>query len=140
MLDGSHNSFWASTGLFPQELIIGFKEEIKISEIKTTSRNGEHRCHHTTPTLTPTLSRRAVKAMSIDRIIPGQATVSSGKPAWKNVVTKELVDTKTKMQVEVHMMNNLAARFLRITVESGFDAFVAIYSIRIQTSEGKWIC
>jgi hypothetical protein len=78
--------------------------------------------------------------MSIDRIIPGQSLTSAGKPAWKNVVTKELVDTKAKMQVEMHMMNNLAARFLRITLESGFDSFAAVYSIRIHTAEGKWLC
>jgi hypothetical protein len=41
VLEASHNTFWSTTGMFPQALIIGFKEEVKIAEIKTTTRNGE---------------------------------------------------------------------------------------------------
>ena len=120
VLDGSHNSFWMPTGMYPQELIIGFKEEVKISEIKTTTRN--------------------VRTMTIDRIIPNQPLTATGNPARKEVSKKDLMDTKGKMQVEVHSMNNVSVRFLRLVIQSSFDHFVAVFSVRVQTADGKWIC
>eukprot|EP00727_Mastigamoeba_balamuthi_P013192 m51a1_g8496 hypothetical protein (657) ;mRNA; f:30610-34281 len=111
----SHNTFWSSTGMFPQVLVMAFKEEIRVAEIKTTTRN--------------------VKQILVDRLIPSQAFVN-GKPQWKNVVSKELLDQRGKMQVEVHMVNNLPTKFLRVTLASGYDHFAAVYSIRRDSDGG----
>lgn len=36
-------------------------------------------------------------------------------------------------------MNNLAVKYLKIAIESGYDKFACIYSINIRSPEGKWL-
>jgi hypothetical protein len=43
MLDGKENSFWITTGLFPQEFVIQLSKPIQVSQIVVLSLNGEWR-------------------------------------------------------------------------------------------------
>lgn len=118
VLDSSHNTFFATTGMFPQEFIIGLKEETRILEVKTTTKN--------------------VKKMSIARVIPTQS-IASSKVVWKDIAEKEF-DSHGKIQVEVHQLNNVSVKFLRFTILSAFDNFCAVFSVRIHTADNKWLC
>ena len=40
IIDGKESTFWTTTGLYPQEVIIGFGRPVSIRTIKTNTRNG----------------------------------------------------------------------------------------------------
>lgn len=40
MLDGKDNTFWMTTGMFPQEFVVRLESSIKVSKITTLSMNG----------------------------------------------------------------------------------------------------
>lgn len=41
VLDGSDKTFWFTTGMFPQELVIAFNGEVVPANVNITSRHGQ---------------------------------------------------------------------------------------------------
>ncbi|KAH3743646.1 heat shock protein beta-11 [Pelomyxa schiedti] len=108
-LTNSSDTFYTTTGMYPQEIVLGIREDTKIAEIRITSRN--------------------IKRFSISILSTANAT-------WQEVINKELPDTKGKVQNEAHQLS-MAAKFFKFTILSGHDHFCAIYSIRIQAAGGR---
>lgn len=70
--------------MFPQEFIIGLKEETRILEVKTTTKNG-----NLFSSLYKLIMVSTVKKMSIARVIPTQS-IASSKVVWKDIAEKGL--------------------------------------------------
>ncbi len=53
ILDGSDQTFWASTGLFPQEIIISLPAKVPVERFTLSARNAKNvtvqRCEEATP-------------------------------------------------------------------------------------------
>ncbi|PRP86390.1 heat shock protein beta-11-like [Planoprotostelium fungivorum] len=119
VLNGEEHTFWSTTGGFPQEIVLGFKQEIRIAEVRTVSVN--------------------IGSLSLQRVMPKKASI--GLPEWKEVTVTEMsTDGADHQQVESHKMNNVSTRFLKIAITKSLDPFAAIYSIHVQNSDGKWLC
>eukprot|EP00026_Physarum_polycephalum_P020531 Phypoly_transcript_23167.p1 GENE.Phypoly_transcript_23167~~Phypoly_transcript_23167.p1 ORF type:complete len:180 (+),score=22.10 Phypoly_transcript_23167:25-564(+) len=118
VLEQNTTSFWATTGLYPHELFLGFREEIRVAEIKIVSSE--------------------IRTISIDRVIPNQSEVTQNL-MWKRILSLDMPRNEGQLQKETHKVNNLAIKYLKIVIEAGHDRFSAIYSINLRTPEGKWL-
>ncbi|XP_022087275.1 intraflagellar transport protein 25 homolog [Acanthaster planci] len=105
MLDGKAETFWISTGMFPQEFIISFAGMMDISKIKLS-------CYH-------------VKGLSIQR------SVQKEPSDFEVIEEKELTPSDASLQMEEFKFDSTGARHMKFIIKSGFDHFVSVHKLII---------
>jgi len=103
VIDGSENTFWSTTGMYPQELIITFDSNVTVASVSTKSFN----CKKVT------LLKSVAKQPS--NFIP----LSEG----------EIPDGEGQIQEHKHDHGETVMRHLKIIIESGYSDFSALMAV-----------
>ncbi|KFV13705.1 Heat shock protein beta-11, partial [Pterocles gutturalis] len=99
----SSETFWTTTGMFPQEFIIGFPKCVKISKVAI-------QCY-------------LVRTLRIER------SVSKDPVGFEQCVEKDLQHTEGQLQMEEFPLPDCQATYLRFIIESAFDHFVSVHRV-----------
>lgn len=105
MLDGKADSFWISTGMFPQEFIISFAGMMDVSKIKLSSFH--------------------VRGLSIQR------SVQQEPLDFEVIDERELTPSDASLQMEEFQFDSTTARHMKFIIKSGFDHFVSVHKLSI---------
>lgn len=103
IIDGNPETFWTTTGMFPQEFIICFHKHVKIEKLVIQSY--------------------LVRTLRIEK------TTSKEPLDFEQWVEKDLVHTEGQLQNEEIMARDGYATFLRFIIVSAFDHFASVHSI-----------
>eukprot|EP00992_Anisonema_acinus_P004166 TRINITY_DN14867_c0_g1_i1.p1 TRINITY_DN14867_c0_g1~~TRINITY_DN14867_c0_g1_i1.p1 ORF type:complete len:137 (+),score=21.38 TRINITY_DN14867_c0_g1_i1:54-464(+) len=110
MIDGDEKTFWVTTGMYPHEIILGFKgAHANISKIRTWT-------YH-------------VKKLIIEK------STETSPTKFTRFVELELSDKNASMQIESFQVNQAMGqevRFLRIIIASGWDDFASVHSVLVE--------
>ncbi|KAJ4941952.1 hypothetical protein JOQ06_011823 [Pogonophryne albipinna] len=104
--DGNTNTFWMSTGMFPQEFIIRFAEPTDISAVTVDSYN--------------------VKHLKIEK------NTSQSASQFESVTEKEFQQTEGHLQSNAISLNGIGATHLRLIITSGYDHFASVHRVSVQ--------
>ncbi|XP_017551026.1 intraflagellar transport protein 25 homolog [Pygocentrus nattereri] len=104
--DGKTETFWMSTGMFPQELIIRFPDNMKVSLISVHSFN--------------------VKRLRIEKNAQEEAD------KFEVVAEKEFEQTENGLQINDITLDGSTATHLRFLILSGYDHFVSVHKVGVQ--------
>ncbi|KAF1389681.1 hypothetical protein PFLUV_G00076000 [Perca fluviatilis] len=104
--DGNTNTFWMSTGMFPQEFIIRFAEPTTISAVTVDSYN--------------------VKHLKIEK------NTSQNASQFESITEKEFERTEGHLQSNAISLNGSSATHLRFIITSGYDHFVSVHRVGVQ--------
>ncbi|KAJ1635634.1 galactose-binding domain-like protein [Pavlovales sp. CCMP2436] len=106
VLDGSESTFWVTTGMFPQELVI------------TLGANAD-------------VSRVAINGAGLRRI--SIASCTSEQPgAYDTVLHETDLERVDGRQSEVFKVKMSSVRHVKLTIHAGWEHFVSISSVRLE--------
>ncbi|XP_061200756.1 intraflagellar transport protein 25 homolog [Neopsephotus bourkii] len=103
VVDGNSETFWTTTGMFPQELIIGFPKRVKISKVAIQSY--------------------LVRTLRIER------SISEDPVGFEECIEKDLEHTEGQLQKEEFPLPEFEATYLRFIIKSAFDHFVSVHRV-----------
>ncbi|XP_054429534.1 intraflagellar transport protein 25 homolog isoform X1 [Pteronotus mesoamericanus] len=103
MIDGNPETFWTTTGMFPQEFIICFHKHVRIERLVIQSY--------------------FVRTLRIEK------STSKEPVDFEQWIERDLVHTEGQLQNEEIMAHDGHATYLRFIITSAFDHFAAVYSI-----------
>ncbi|XP_058231233.1 intraflagellar transport protein 25 homolog [Hemibagrus wyckioides] len=106
MIDGNTETFWLSTGMFPQEFIIRFPDNMKISVISVHSFN--------------------VKRLRIEK------STQTDAEKFEVIAEKEFEQTEGNLQTNEISLDGSNATHLKFLILSGYDHFVSVHKVGIQ--------
>ncbi|XP_023712595.1 intraflagellar transport protein 25 homolog isoform X2 [Cryptotermes secundus] len=106
IIDGQRNTYWCTTGLYPQSFIITFPNPVIISLIKIRSY--------------------LVQLISVER------SSADAPQRFENLCETELDITDHCHQVKLLHEAKFIARHLRFTIRSGYDHVCAVYRVEVQ--------
>ncbi|KAJ8380537.1 hypothetical protein SKAU_G00013150 [Synaphobranchus kaupii] len=101
IINGNTESFWISTGMFPQEFIIRFADAVKMSLVTIHSYN--------------------VKNLKIEK------STSSDATDFDVIAQKEFEHTEGNLQANDFSLSGTTATHLRFIITSGYDHFVSVH-------------
>ncbi|XP_029915765.1 intraflagellar transport protein 25 homolog [Myripristis murdjan] len=107
IIDGNPDTFWVSTGMFPQEFIIGFAEPTKIAAVTVDCYN--------------------VKHLKIEK------NTSDNASHFEPVTEKEFEQTEGHLQSSAISLNGTSATHLRFIITSGYDHFVSVHRVSVES-------
>ncbi|KAG9261758.1 intraflagellar transport protein 25 homolog [Astyanax mexicanus] len=106
ILDGKTETFWLSTGMFPQEFIIRFPDNMKVSLISVHSFN--------------------VKHLRIEKNTLEEAD------KFQVMAEKEFEQTENSLQTNDISVDGSHATHLRFLIISGYDHFVSVHKVSVE--------
>ncbi|KAI4871414.1 hypothetical protein NFI96_013041 [Prochilodus magdalenae] len=106
IIDGKTETFWLSTGMFPQEFIIRFPDNMKVSLISIQSFN--------------------VKHLRIEKNAIEEAE------KFQVIAEKEFEQTENSLQTNDISLDGSTATHLRFLIISGYDHFVSVHKVGVQ--------
>ncbi|GIL84458.1 hypothetical protein Vretimale_19010 [Volvox reticuliferus] len=104
MLDGKDNTFWVTTGMFPQEFVLKLESCIRVSKITTLS-----------------LNVRKLAVEKCDQEKPDQ---------FEKVFEVELANRGDRLQTEVHQVN-IRAKYLKFMILQGHGEFATVNRVSV---------
>ncbi|XP_069944756.1 uncharacterized protein [Cherax quadricarinatus] len=111
MLDGRPDTFWASSGLFPQVVVLTLPGLTSVDSLTILAYN--------------------VRKVSVARSIKTQPT------DFEEVVQTELPHDEGKLQNSVLSSDQITAAHLRITIVEGHDHFCSVHKVSVAGSVGQ---
>ncbi|XP_041643655.1 intraflagellar transport protein 25 homolog [Cheilinus undulatus] len=105
--DRNAGTFWVTTGMFPQEFIIRLADTTNITAVTVDSYN--------------------VKHLKIEK------NTSPNASHFEFVTEKELDRTEGHLQSNTLSLNGSSATHLRFIITSGYDHFVSVHRVSVQT-------
>ncbi|KAJ7330588.1 Heat shock protein beta-11 [Desmophyllum pertusum] len=105
IIDGSLDTFWPTTGMFPQEFIISFSALMSIGNVKILCSN--------------------VKGLCIEK------STKTDPVDFEPLVDTEFEHTEGQMQRDELKIPVTSACHLRFLIKSGFDHFVSIHTVSV---------
>ncbi|KAI1900391.1 hypothetical protein AGOR_G00049470 [Albula goreensis] len=106
IIDGNTETFWISTGMFPQEFILRFSDPLKIKLLTIHSYN--------------------VKNLKIEK------SASSDATDFDTLSEKEFEHTEGHLQANDFSLTGTTATHLRFIITSGYDHFVSVHRVAIE--------
>ncbi|CAG00383.1 unnamed protein product [Tetraodon nigroviridis] len=106
IIDGTTQTFWMSTGLFPQEFIIRFTESTNVSAVTIESYN--------------------VKHLKLEK------NTSQSASQFESITEKEFEHVTGCLQSNTVPLNGIDATHLRFIITSGHDHFVSVHRVSVQ--------
>ncbi|MGH0124843.1 UNVERIFIED_CONTAM: hypothetical protein FKN15_036404 [Acipenser sinensis] len=115
IIDGRTETFWISTGMFPQEFIIRFSNLVKVSVVTIQCYN--------------------VQNLSIEKSVSTDA--ADFEKVMEKGLRKECTSNTLSTRLEVaiihlYIFNGTRATHLRFVVKSGFDHFVSVHRVMVE--------
>eukprot|EP00730_Choanoeca_flexa_P016970 TRINITY_DN8108_c0_g1_i4.p1 TRINITY_DN8108_c0_g1~~TRINITY_DN8108_c0_g1_i4.p1 ORF type:complete len:159 (+),score=16.60 TRINITY_DN8108_c0_g1_i4:140-616(+) len=126
VIDGNDSTFWVTTGMYPQELIISFPATMRITSLETRSAAVKHMSVHKSSNTVPTGWEDLSSAGKHKELAPAQGAGSSLH--W----CTDLEPAEGHMQIEAHKIAPTMLRHLRIMIKKGHHPFCAVYSIKAE--------
>ncbi|PIK36239.1 putative intraflagellar transport protein [Apostichopus japonicus] len=108
MIDGRLDTFWASTGLYPQEFILSFTTLVNLKTIKVNSFQ--------------------VKGLKIERSVQQEPT------DFETLKDAELSPSDASLQTEEYKVDSSTAKHLRFIITSGYDHFFSVHRLSVEGS------
>ena len=105
-LDGQKDTYWVTTGAFPQEIVITLSAPMRITSLETRTAGVRHMTIQKSTTETPS--------------------------GWDDIRVTEIPDGGDEVQTETHAVDPTTVRHLRILLRSGHGEFAAVYSVNAQ--------
>ncbi|XP_033736957.1 intraflagellar transport protein 25 homolog [Pecten maximus] len=105
MIDGDTQTFWSSTGMFPQEFIITFTSVVNIARIELCCSN--------------------VKNVIFEKCKDPDPL------KFEKITERELTHGDGQLQNEDISVNGAEAQHLRVIIESAYDHFISIHRINV---------
>lgn len=114
MLDGKHETYYVTTGVYPQEFLVAFKAgTVNVSRI--------------------TLVMNSVKKLRIEK------STEQVPSKFEGIVDCEVSSREGGRQIEQFQVNKATVgnrvTFLKVVVESGHDDFAAFYELSVEGEE-----
>ncbi|XP_031425917.1 intraflagellar transport protein 25 homolog [Clupea harengus] len=106
IIDGNGETFWMSTGMFPQAFTISFPSPTEIADISLQSYN--------------------VKGLKIEKCI------SEEVGTFETLAERELEHTEELLQA-LKISLNTSTTLLRFTITSGYDHFVSVNEVHMSS-------
>ncbi|KAM6930917.1 intraflagellar transport protein 25 homolog [Xenentodon cancila] len=106
IVDGNVQTFWMSTGMFPQEFVIRFAEPAVFSALSVDSYN--------------------VKHLKIEK------NTSPNASQFESVTEKEFEPTEGRLQSNTISLNDCTATHLRFIITSGYNHFVSVHKVSVR--------
>uniref|UniRef100_A0A0B6ZAJ5 F5/8 type C domain-containing protein n=1 Tax=Arion vulgaris TaxID=1028688 RepID=A0A0B6ZAJ5_9EUPU len=103
IIDGNTETFWATTGMFPQEVVIKFQALMKITNVHVCSYN--------------------IRRLKLE------ASETEDGSMYSSLAERELEDTDSQLQQEEVQFGEKRAYSLRIVIESGYDHFISLHKV-----------
>ncbi|XP_059162858.1 intraflagellar transport protein 25 homolog [Physella acuta] len=103
IIDGNSETFWSTTGMFPQEVVIRFQTLMKITNIHVLSYN--------------------IKKLRLE------ASENEDYSKYDTIAEKKFDETDSQLQQEEIQIGEKTAMCLRLVVESGYDHFICINKV-----------
>uniref|UniRef100_A0A8P0TJ40 Intraflagellar transport protein 25 homolog n=1 Tax=Canis lupus familiaris TaxID=9615 RepID=A0A8P0TJ40_CANLF len=103
MIDGNPETFWTTTGMFPQEFIICFHKHVRIERLIIQSY--------------------FVRTLKIEK------STSKEPVDFEPWIERDLVHTEGQLQNEEIMARDGHATYLRFIIISAFDHFASVHSV-----------
>lgn len=104
MCDGKDNTFWATTGMYPQEFVLKLESAIRVSKITTLSMN--------------------VRKLAVEKC-------ETEKPdQFEKVFEVELANRGERLQTEVHQVN-IRAKYLKFIILGGHGEFATVNRVSV---------
>ncbi|XP_006879767.1 PREDICTED: intraflagellar transport protein 25 homolog [Elephantulus edwardii] len=103
IIDGNPETFWTTTGMFPQEFIICFHKHVRIERLIIRSY--------------------FVRTLRIEK------STSQESGDFEQLIERELVHTEGQLQNEEIVVRDGSATHLRFIIKSAFDHFASVHSI-----------
>nr|XP_033772453.1 intraflagellar transport protein 25 homolog isoform X2 [Geotrypetes seraphini] len=103
ILDGKLETFWTTTGTFPQEFIISFNGSARINKL--------------------TVQSYLVRNLKIEK------SISKDPISFEKCAEKDLENSEGQLQTEEFMLSGCQATHLRFIIESSYDHFVSIHRV-----------
>ncbi|KAM4616083.1 intraflagellar transport protein 25 homolog [Polymixia lowei] len=107
IIDGKAETFWMSTGMFPQEFIIRFAEPMRIAVMTIDCYN--------------------VKSLKIEK------NTSDNASHFEAIAEKEFEHTEGHLQSNTISLNGTSATHLRFLITSGYDHFVSVHRVSVES-------
>ncbi|CAH1775630.1 unnamed protein product [Owenia fusiformis] len=105
MIDGQTETFWTSTGMFPQEFIISFQQLMNVNTIKMDTFN--------------------VKGLQLERSVQNEPN------DFQPLDEKDLVSTDGQLQHNEFSFSSTTAQHLRVVINSGHDHFISVHKLHV---------
>ncbi|XP_063410633.1 intraflagellar transport protein 25 homolog [Mytilus trossulus] len=105
IIDGDSETFWTTTGLFPQEFVIKFTSMMNMSKVELASCN----------------VRRLILEKSMD----------SEPLNFEPIKEIEMNSHDGQLQSEEINLGNVQAQHLRVVIDSAYDHFAAVYRLHV---------
>ncbi|XP_004273873.2 intraflagellar transport protein 25 homolog isoform X2 [Orcinus orca] len=103
IIDGNPETFWTTTGMFPQEFIICFHKHVRIERLLIQSY--------------------FVRTLRIEK------STSKEPVDFEQWIERDLVHTEGQLQNEEIMVHDGHATYLRFIIVSAFDHFASVHSV-----------
>ncbi|UJR25033.1 hypothetical protein I4U23_006393 [Adineta vaga] len=112
ILDPSENVFWMTTGLYPQEFIITFKEPIDIREIRFVTTN-------------------------VKRFV--MSSTSNQEPKnFETLLEKTLPNSENKLQTTPHTLDrSVEVRHFKCVILAGYDSFASVHALKFDSGNSR---
>lgn len=107
IIDGKKETFWITTGLFPQEFIIRFPDNMKILTVSIHSYN--------------------IKRLRIEK------STSDDGDHFEEVADTEFEHIESSLQANDVSVNVSNATHLRFVILSGYDHFVSVHKVSVES-------
>ncbi|CAF1115008.1 unnamed protein product [Adineta steineri] len=105
ILDPSENVFWMTTGLYPQEFILTFKESIDVRELRFVTSN-------------------------VKRFVMF-STSNQDPKNFETILEKTLSNNENNLQVTSHTLDrSLEVRHFKCVILAGYDSFASVHSLK----------
>ncbi|CAF0846257.1 unnamed protein product [Adineta ricciae] len=112
ILDPSENIFWMTTGLYPQEFIVTFKEPIDIREIRFVTSN-------------------------VKRFV--MFSTSNQEPKnFETILEKTLPNSENRLQTTTHTLDrSLEVRHFKCVILAGYDSFASVHALKFDGGNNR---
>jgi len=110
-IDGQSETFWVTTGLFPQELVVSFQSRMTLTNVQITSYN--------------------VKQLSLYK------STDSDVSECEKIDERELDQVEGQLQKEEFHLSNVSANHLKLVIQAGYDHFATIHRLHVQGSAAR---
>uniref|UniRef100_A0A8D2AQL9 Intraflagellar transport protein 25 homolog n=1 Tax=Sciurus vulgaris TaxID=55149 RepID=A0A8D2AQL9_SCIVU len=103
IIDGNPETFWTTTGMFPQEFIICFHKHVKVEKLIIQSY--------------------LVRTLKIEK------TTSKEPVSFEQWIEKDFTHTEGQLQNEEIVAHDGYCTYLRFIITSAFDHFTSVHSV-----------
>lgn len=105
IIDGNSDTFWSTTGMFPQEFVISFQSLMNLNSVRLMSYG--------------------VKQLLVER------SVQNDPNDFEVIGEKIFEATDGRLQEEEIPASNLTATHLRFTISSAYDHFCSVHKVHV---------